>query len=48
MDLQNKSVLVVGSGISGIAVISAVFAQKDITCATQNLRHIIEEIAAYG
>lgn len=32
-----------GSGIDGIAVVSAIFAQKDITKATQNLLHQVKQ-----
>lgn len=37
-----------GSGISGAAVISAIFAQKDITLAAQRLRCLAEEMTANG
>lgn len=33
-----------GAGVDGIAVVSAVFAQKDITAAAQELREKVEEI----
>lgn len=33
-----------GSGISGIAVISAIFAAEDIECATKNLRQLTKEV----
>ena len=33
-----------GSGICGIAVISALFAQPDIQAAAEELRHLTEEI----
>lgn len=37
-----------GSGISGAAVISAIFAQKDIALAAQRLRRLAEEMTANG
>ena len=33
-----------GSGISGIAVISAIFAAKDIECAAKNLKQLTSEV----
>lgn len=33
-----------GAGVDGIAVVSAIFAQKDITAAAQELREKVEEI----
>jgi len=33
-----------GTGIDGVAVISAIFAQKDIRAAAQELRKLSEEV----
>lgn len=41
---QENALLLSGSGISGIAVISAIFAKPDIYSATKTLRHLALEI----
>ena len=38
MNIKDKKVLVVGSGISGIAVVSALFARPDIRLAAEELK----------
>ena len=35
-----------GSGISGIAVISAIFAMEDIESATKNLKHLTKKVVS--
>ena len=33
-----------GTGVDGVAVVSAIFAQKDIKAATENLRKLSEDM----
>ena len=41
---QNNVMQLKGSGICGIAVISAIFAQKDIKAAAMKLRELTQEM----
>lgn len=47
--INSKNILELGrSGIDGVAVVSAIFAQKDIAAATRELRTLVEKLVQVG
>lgn len=44
---EDNAVQLTGTGIAGIAVVSAIFAQDDITAAVKKLRQVVSRVVSY-